>query len=325
MKWKFASAATVAIVLIVTPRVALANFESFVAATGSDANPCTPSQPCASLQHAHDQTSAGGTIEIMSPGAYGQVLITKSINIISQTGGSNFEGGGNIFGTPIFTVNAGSSDTVMIRGFNFLSLSFIGIPNTSGIIFNSGGRLHLHNCIFANLNPGSGQGGLRFAPSGASKLVITDSVFSNNITGTSGSGILIQPTGSGSAQVDIERVTVEGNGFGIVADGSGSTTGINMIIADSTLTGNRNDGMIATTSSGGAPIGVTIKNTRSTVNGFGLRSIGSGVTIRVKNSEIIGNDTGLTAQGGGALLTNGDNTVQANGINGSFTGTLPAN
>ena len=324
MKWKFASAATVAIAMIVKPLVALAGgFESFVAATGSDANPCSPNQPCASLQHALDQTSAGGTIEIMSPGAYGQVLITKSITIISQTGGSNFEGGGNIIGTPIFTVNAGSSDTVMIRGINLLSLS--GISNTNGIIFNSGGRLHLHNCIFANLNSSSGQGGLLFAPSGASKLVITDSVFSNNITGTSGSGILIQPTGSGSAQVDIERVTVEGNGFGIVADGSGSTTGINMIIADSTLTGNRNDGMIASTSSGGAPIGVMIKNTRSTVNGFGLRSIGSGVTIRVKNSEIIGNDTGLTAQGGGALLTNGDNTVQANGINGSFTGTLPEN
>jgi hypothetical protein len=36
----------------------------------------------------------------------------------------------------------------------------------------------------------------------------------------------------GSAQVNLERVTVNGNAFGIAADGSNSTGGINMTIAE---------------------------------------------------------------------------------------------
>ena len=63
-------------------------------------------------------------------------------------------------------------------------------------------------------------------------------------------------------------------------------------------------------------------DTRSTNNLYGVRAIGS-ATVRVKNSEIVGNDTGLSAVSGGALLSGGGNTIQANGTNGSFSGSYP--
>ena len=134
---------------------------------------------------------------------------------------------------------------------------------------------------------------------------MTDTVISNEGSGTGG-GIVINPQSGGSAQVNLERVTVNGNAFGIAADGTNSTAGINMTIADSMIGGNSQDGIIAVTPSGGAPIGVMVTNTKSVNNTFGIRSIGPNVTVRVKNSDIMGNGTGLSFSGGGALLTYGN-------------------
>lgn len=97
-----------------------------------------------------------------------------------------------------------------------------------------------------------------------------------------------------------------------------------MTIKDTVITGTSADGIVATTSSGGAPIGVTVLNSASlNGQGFGVRSIGQGVTVRLDSTAIIGNVTGLGSANGGSLLTFGNNKVQANGANGSFTGTVP--
>jgi len=82
------------------------------------------------------------------------------------------------------------------------------------------------------------------------------------------------------------------------------------------------DGLIAATSAGAAPIGVMIKNSKSANNAFGIRSLGPNVTVRVDGSSVIGNATGLAFGSGGALLTFGNNAVQANGTNGVFSGSV---
>jgi hypothetical protein len=134
---------------------------------------------------------------------------------------------------------------------------------------------------------------------------------------------VINPQSGGSALVNLERVIVNGNAFGIAADGTGSSTGINMTIADSMIGGNSQDGIIATTPGGGAPIGVMVTNSKSVNNAaFGIRSIGPNVTVRVGDSTITGNNTGLAFAGGGALLTYGTNKVQANGSVGAFSGAV---
>jgi hypothetical protein len=63
-----------------------------------------------------------------------------------------------------------------------------------------------------------------------------------------------------------------------------------------------------------------VKNTKSVNNSIGIRSIGPNVTVRVDGSSVIGNGTGLSFSSGGALLTFGNNEVQANGTNGAFSG-----
>ena len=95
-----------------------------------------------------------------------------------------------------------------------------------------------------------------------------------------------------------------------------------MTIRDSVLGSNTNDGMIATSPGGGAPIGVLLARSASANNGYGVRSIGPGVTVRVDDSRIAGNGTALAASNGGALLSVRNNLVQANGAHGAFTGSV---
>src|SRR5215472_17792091 len=53
----------------------------FVAAQGSDSNPCTFAAPCRGFQHAHDTVAANGEIDVLDPAGYGALTINKSISI----------------------------------------------------------------------------------------------------------------------------------------------------------------------------------------------------------------------------------------------------
>ena len=95
-----------------------------------------------------------------------------------------------------------------------------------------------------------------------------------------------------------------------------------MTIANSGVHRNAQDGIVATTSPGGAPIGILIKNTRSLSNTNGIRATGPGVTVRADNASVSGNSTGLVVNNGASLLSYGNNNVDANGDNGAFSGSV---
>jgi hypothetical protein len=285
------------------------NDHSWVSSTGGG-TACTRAAPCADFGTAIGATNAGGVISVLDSGDYGPPLITKSLTIRAEgvDGGQTVKPSNS--GGFFIQISAGAGDVVTLEGLHF--------NGATGIFFASGGHLHVVRSVITNQNF-SGGIGISFAPTSASKLSVTDTVITNMGSGTGG-GIVIRPNSGGSAEVNLERVTVNGNAFGIAADGTGSTGGINMTIADSMIGGNAQDGIIAVTPSGGAPIGVYVKNTKSVNNAFGFRSIGPNVTVRVDGSAAIGNSTGLSFSSGGALLTFGNNAVRANGIDGAFSG-----
>jgi hypothetical protein len=284
------------------------NSHSWVSQSTGTGLACTRAAPCQFFADAQTATATGGVISILDPGDNFSIDITKSLTIRAEgvDGGSTFTPSSGFW----IAVRAGASDVVTLEG---LHLNGIG-----GIEFLSGGHLHVVRCVITNGSV-SGDAGIRFQPNSASKLSVTDTIISNVGSGTGG-GIVINPQSGGSAEVALERVTVNGNAFGIAADGTGSTGGINMTVADSMVANNSQDGIIAVTPSGGAPIGVYVKNTKSVNNSIGIRSIGPNVTVRVDGSGVVGNGTGLSFLGGGALLSAGNNMVQANGANGAFSG-----
>jgi Right handed beta helix region len=97
--------------LMATPLLEATTFHTWVGGNGNDANPCSVSQPCATFTAAHNATSPGGVISVLSPGDFGAVTITKSITIDGGAiGGSiTFTGGEGIY------ITAGTSDTVILR------------------------------------------------------------------------------------------------------------------------------------------------------------------------------------------------------------------
>src|SRR5665213_1673555 len=86
---------------------------TWVSGVGYDANPCSRTAPCKTFAGAISKTAAGGAISVLDPGGFGAVTITKAISIIND-----YCGEGEILasGTYGITVNAGATDTVILRG-----------------------------------------------------------------------------------------------------------------------------------------------------------------------------------------------------------------
>ena len=58
---------------------------TWVSGVGDDANPCSRTAPCKTFAGAISKTAAGGEINVLDPGGFGAVTITKSIQIRSES------------------------------------------------------------------------------------------------------------------------------------------------------------------------------------------------------------------------------------------------
>ena len=199
----------------------------FVASYGNDANPCTFGSPCKTFQQAVNVVDPGGEVTAIDSAGFGPISITKAVTITSPDGveaGIVPVAGGNAI-----TINAGSSDTIGLRG-----LTINGAGNAlNGVAFNTGGTLTIQNCVIRNL---TGQG-LNFIPSNSSSLSVSNSYVGNN----GGHGILVQPNGSASATATFNRVETQYNGpssYGIGLDSSLTSGTINGSIKDSVSSNN---------------------------------------------------------------------------------------
>src|SRR5262245_51618616 len=143
----------------------------FVAAQGSDSNPCTFAAPCRTFQHAHDVVVAGGEIDVLDPAGYGALTITKAISIQ----GHGFAGISASSGNAI-TINAGGTDKISLRG---LLIDGVGAGEV-GILFNTGGFLDVQDCVIRNFASAAAGHGITFAPNASSKLAVANTAVTNN-------------------------------------------------------------------------------------------------------------------------------------------------
>jgi hypothetical protein len=110
----------------------------FVSGAGNDNNNCSITLPCHSFQKAHDSVAANGVINVLDPGNYGPVTITKSISIDGHGwAGVTSAGSGNGI-----TINAGATDNINLSGIVIDGLN----AGANGIAFNSGGYLQIADC-----------------------------------------------------------------------------------------------------------------------------------------------------------------------------------
>jgi len=276
---------------------------TWVSGVGDDANPCSRTAPCKTFAGAISKTAVGGEINVLDPGGFGAVTITKSLTLLAVgvpagvlTSGTN----------GIVISNAtGSTMNVTIRGLDIdgLGTSLSGISVTG----SSPTNVHIeNNQIYGFTN------GVNVAASAAVNVTIVDTRVSECILG--GAGILGDATG-GPTSVSVIHSEVHNCATGLSLAGgaivntrdsdlSQNTTGVNVAGATTILTLDSDTIAFCTTA-------VNIATT--------------GGTVRLTNDTIADNVSGLVAVRGGNLVSFGNNRITGNTSNGAPTATLVQN
>jgi hypothetical protein len=280
--------------LAVSPAHAQAT-RTWVSGVGDDANPCSRTAPCKTFAGAISKTAAHGVINVLDPGGFGAVTITKAITIENE--GEN--GGILVSGTNGVVVNAGAGDVVILRG-----LTFHGVgTGLSGVKFLAGAALHVESCTIEGfLNAG-------IEMTGGAELYVQD-VLVRNIGTSTGPGIYVHP-GSGRAVLD--RVRVENSAGGIRFE---SVIGH---VRDSVSAGHGVNGISAA-----AGARVTVEHSTSSNNGgAGILADGPTTLVMLNDSTVTYNMTGLSTPNGGTILSFGNNRIVENAANGAPSGLFP--
>ena len=281
---------------------------TWVSGVGDDVNPCSRTAPCKTFAGAISKTATAGEINVLDPGAFGAVTITKSITISAEDVQAGVLA---TLGSNGIVINAPATAVVVLRG---LDIEGAG-SGANGIRFLAGGALHVEN---STIN-GFAQKGIAFEPNGTSELFVKDTFIRNvQVSAATSGGILIKPTLSGSATVSIDRVRLENNQFGLRVEGGSDVT-----VSNSVASGNVTNGFIAV----GTAVGSAVLNLDSTVssnNGTnGVRADQVGSVVRISATTISGNAVSGLSENGGVIVSFGNNAVDGNGVNGSPTSTVP--
>ena len=297
MQRSFLALATVSFVSALTSTFASATAQrTFVASTGSDANPCSIAAPCRGFARAITQTVSGGEVIVVDSAGYGPVTITKSVSVIAPPGiyaGISVPSGDGV------TVNAPAA-TVVLRG---LSISGQG-TGRYGIFLEAAGRLRIENCVVSGL----GSDGINVTAAGA-ELIATDTIVRDN--GGTGIGV-----GADLPSISLDHVRSEHNavdGFHL-APTPGSLGAI-ATVADSVFTHNGVNGIGADTLSGAT---TTITAERSVLasnggDGFVIaESAGGSAVLAVSHNSIDDNGGNGISMGGNMQGTASDNVLKRN-------------
>jgi hypothetical protein len=187
-----------------------------------------------------------------------------------------------------------------------------------GISFNSGGVLHVENCVITGFNDAStsSDAGIYASLNGTAsdgpgpKLFIKDTITRDN-----GSGVYLR----GGVVASIDHSRMENNFIAGVWADHGSV----LTIRDSLMAGNTSYGLQAYSGT----VTVRIENCVVTNNQIGLYAAGPtpgpSARIYVSHTMIAGNETGLAWPSLlGAIYSFGNNRVGNNGSDGTFTSTI---
>jgi hypothetical protein len=287
---------------------ASAQVRTFVASTGSDANPCSRTAPCRTFQAAVNAAAPGAEVVALDSAGFGSnVSITKSISIIGSPGvyagitvlSPNSDG---------VDINAGGQDTIILRGLTVINQG--GSSTGSGIVLKTGGTLHVEDCVVNGFVNGTGV--TTFVQPGSSSLEVKDSIIRGDQIGIEIS----------SAHALIDQVRVE------FCSAEGIFAGINSVVTVRNTVASGNGIGFFVSGFAGATAELNIETCVASNNLEGIQGSGSspGVAVaRVSNSTVTKNFVGLVNLGTApVILSRGNNTVEGNTTNtsgpiGSYT------
>lgn len=294
---------------------------TWVSGVGDDVNPCSRTAPCKTFAGAISKTAAGGIINALDPGGFGTVTITKSITIGTDPG----LGGILNAATNGVVINAAATDIITLKGLSIDAPTNSASTGLNGVRILNAGTVNIYNSQIGGNQAAApnGNGVILLNATGTVRLNIVDSTILANgsAAGSSGAGVQINPTGSGSAIVSIQDTAIMNNTRGLSVDTSGTTGNVKTAVKNSSVVGNSLAGVLLI--SNGAISTLSFTDSISSNNGGGLGVNGAGSKITFARSTISENTTGLVAVNGGVLISSGGNIVVDNVTQGAPTGTIP--
>ncbi len=202
-----------------TPAMAQAT-RTWISGVGDDANPCSRTAPCKTFAGAISKTATAGEINVLDPGAFGGVTITKSITLRAD----HVQAGVLVSATNGITINAGATGRVSLIGLDIEGLSGGG-GSLSGVNILSAADVLIQDCrIHGFQGAGSGHGVL-VNTAAASRVTVSNTTLHSNNFGVR----VVSPGGAGHAKV-IDSLILDNSAAGLSVDGVGN---------DIFITGNR--------------------------------------------------------------------------------------
>jgi hypothetical protein len=207
--------ATIAICLKAEPAHAQAT-RTWVSGVGDDANPCSRTAPCKTFAGAISKTAISGEINVLDPGGFGAVTITKSIKITSV----GFEAGVLVSGTNGIVVNVGPTDKVLLEGLDIEGLG----TGLNGVQIVGGGVTTIRKCSIRGFTGN----GVNLVGTANSRVVVEDSVILWNNGGFNMLGA------GGAMNTAVVQNTVLDNNTSFATQVGGGNI---LVLSGSTLTG----------------------------------------------------------------------------------------
>jgi len=180
---------------------------TWVSGVGDDANPCSRTAPCKTFAGAISKTATNGEINVLDPGGFGGVTITKSITISSE----GFEAGVLVSGTNAIIINTPANSEVMLKGLDIEGLG----TGLNGVHIISASKVTIQNCTIRNFT----QNGVNVAGPAGARVLVQDSIILSNNNGVSLAG---NPVGSSNVGI-LLRTTIDNHPGNSVTVATGST------------------------------------------------------------------------------------------------------
>ncbi len=205
---------------------------TWVSGVGDDANPCSRTAPCKTFAGAISKTAAHGEINVLDPGGFGAVTITKSITIEGSGGSIS---GVLVSGTNAIIINLpGATDRVTLRNLEIHGVASGPNNALNGIYMLSQGSLIVENTRIY----GFSQGGIVVEnTSGNANIHVDQARISDSAT-----AINVNPNGAapntGTATLWLSNSTIVQNTTGLANSATGAIVSFN----NNRIAGNGSDG-----------------------------------------------------------------------------------
>jgi len=202
---------------------------TWVSGVGDDANPCSRTAPCKTFAGAISKTAAGGEINVLDPGGFGAVTITKSISIISV----GFEAGVLVSGTNGIVIQVADTDKVLLEGLDIEGLG----TGLDGVKILGGGKTTIRRCSIRNFT----QNGIDLVGTAGARAVVENTTVFNCVGGFNMQGA------GGAVNTAFVQSSILDNNSSFAVRVSGPDT---LVLSGSTLTGSPS----SISTSGGASV-----------------------------------------------------------------------